>query len=186
MADIIVVAVILVSAIIGYKRGFIKSISKLLCWIIAITVAKFLNPVISGFVKNSVIGEAINKNFNETSQAIIPAEISWLVTDTGEELASGMADVVIDALSFLIVVIITYIIANLLVKSLNLVAKLPMISFVNRTLGLITGFVIGVIIVYGLLAVVEIFDISECKELIDMSVVAYTMYRHNIFANFIF
>ena len=185
MADIIVVAIVVISLIIGYKRGFVKSISKLICWVVAIFVAKLLNPIVSGFIKNSTMGEAITEKFSEGTQSLIPENMPQFIAGTGEGIALGLADVVISIVSVLIVVIATYIIANILVKVFNLVAKLPVISFVNRLLGAFAGLATGVIIVYLLLALVVVFNVSECQEMIDKSIIAYTLYRHNIFINFI-
>lgn len=185
MADLIVVAIVGISLILGYKRGFVKSVSKLFCWIIAIVVAKFLNPQVSGFIANSFVGDFIRGKFNETSKSIMPENIPEFIAGTGEGIAVELADVVIGIVSVLVVVVATYIIANLLVRALNIVTKLPVISFANRILGGFSGLVIGIVIVYVLLSLVVVFNITECQEYIDKSIIAYTMYRHNIFIDFI-
>ena len=185
MADIIVVAIMVISLVIGYKRGFLKSVSKLFCWIIAIIVAKFLNPTVSQFVSKSFIGEFIKQKFSETSQSLLPENIPQFIAGTGEGIAVGLADVVIGIVSILIVVVATYIIANLLVGALNIVAKLPVISFANRILGGLSGLAIGIIVVYVLMTLVVVFNVDECQEMIDKSIIAYTMYRHNVFIDFI-
>ena len=129
MADIIVVAIMVISLVIGYKRGFLKSVSKLFCWIIAIVVAKFLNPTVSQFVAKSFIGEFIKQKFSETSRSLLPENIPQFIVGTGEGIAVELADV--------------------------------------------------------LMTLVVVFNIGECQEMIDKSIIAYTMYRHNVFIDFI-
>ena len=55
MADIVVLAIIGLFAFISYKRGFVKTISKLVSWIIAVVVARAINPVVTEFIKKSFI-----------------------------------------------------------------------------------------------------------------------------------
>ena len=59
IADIIVIALIAFFAYIGYKKGFVKTVSKLCCLIIAVVVAKILHPIISVYVNESALGDFI-------------------------------------------------------------------------------------------------------------------------------
>lgn len=185
-ADIIVIAVIGLSAFIGYIRGFIKSVSKLCCWIIAIILGKILNPYVSGFVKDSFLGEFIREKINEKASGLIPEELPLFFRRTGEATVNGIADTVTEIVSVLLIVIITFIIANLILKALNIVVKLPVISTANKFLGIVAGFVTGVLVVYLVLGLISAFGVHDGQEWLEQSIIAYTMYRHNIFMNFIF
>lgn len=186
ISDILIVAGIALSAYIGYKRGFVKNVSKLCCWIISIVVAKILNPYITEFVKQSFIGEFIQKNFEETSQSLIPEELPSFFHQAGETTANGLADTVIGIVSIILIVVITFVVANFIVGALSFIAKFPLISTADRLLGFVSGILTGVLIVYLVLSFITVFNVQEAHKWFEQSIIAYTMYRHNIFMNLIF
>lgn len=182
LTDIIVVGIIGLCTYISYKRGFVKSVSKLCCWVVSVIVAKFLSPYVSGFVRESFVGDYINNKMAEA----VGENVSVFVRQVSEYTAEGATDVAVSIISVLLIIIITYFIANFIVGALNIVAKIPVISSADRFLGLVTGLVTGFFIVYLVLAVMVVADVQGVDMWIDSSVVAYHMFRHNILLDLIF
>ncbi len=185
IADIIVVILIAFSAYRGYKRGFVKTISKLCCLVISIIVAKLLHPIINVYVMESSLGEFINEKISAQTDSVFNGMPSFLHT-AGEHTANGIADSVVNIVTILLIIVITYFIAKLIVNALNIIAKFPVISLFNRLLGFGAGFFVGAFVVYLVLSILIIADVQGVNKWLENSIIAYTMYRENILMNLIF
>lgn len=183
--DIIVVALIAFSAYMGYKKGFVKTVSKLCCLVVSIIVAKLLHPVISMYVMESPLGEFINEKISAQTDSVFDGMPSFL-QKAGDYTANSIADSVVSVVTILLIVVITYFVAKFIVNALNIVAKFPIISTFNRLLGLGAGFFVGIFIVYLIIAILVVADTQNIHKLLEDSVIAYTMYRENILMNLIF
>lgn len=184
LVDIIIIGVIALSIYFGYKRGFIKTVSKLLSIIVSIILAKLLHPLISGFVRNSFIGDFINDKIAGNAQTAIPDNMPIFIQKAGESVAFGIADVIITIITILIIFKVASIVAGNIVTALDLVAKLPLISVVNKWLGLAGGLIMSFFWIYVLLALVLVFNPDASW--MDGSLIAYTMFKNNIIMNLIF
>lgn len=175
VADVILAAVIGVFGYIGYKRGFVVTISKLCCWVIAAIVAKILNPYVSDFVRKTIIGEYINEKVAGMVGDDVPAFILQISKHTAEDVTG----VVVGIISVLVIIIITFLLANFIMGALKIVKKLPVISSLDTFLGLVSGLATGIFAVYLVLGIFVIVDVQTVDTWIDSSIVAYHMYRHN-------
>lgn len=186
IADIIVIAVVALSVYMGYKKGFVRTVSKLCCLIVSIIVAKILRPYVGDFVRQSFIGDYINKKFAETSTEIMGSNMPSFLKEAGEYTASSVTDAVVSVVTVLLIIIVTYLLAHFIVNALNIVAKLPVISFVNRIMGGCAGLLTGIFVVYIVMSIFVIADVSGMEKWLSDSVVAYTMYNDNVLMNLIF
>ncbi len=186
IADIIVIAIALLSAYMGYKRGFIKTISRLCCIVISFIVAKFLNPYVSAYVRESFIGDFIYEKIANSADAALGENIPLFMKKAGEYTANGIADTAVSIVSVLAIIIVTYLVANFIVGALNVVAKFPVISFFNKICGLATGVFTGILITYILMAIASVSDFALVNKWFDGSAVAYKMYTDNILMNLFF
>ena len=184
VADIIVVVIVAFSVYMGYKKGLVKTLSKLCCLIVSVIVAKFLHPVISVYVMESSLGDFINEKISAQTDSAFDGMPEFL-QEAGNYTATDIADSVVSVLTILLIVIITYFASKLIVSALKIVAKLPVISTFNRFTGMIAGFFMGVFFVYLIMSVLVIADVQGVQKCIEDSVIAYTMYRENILMKFI-
>ena len=184
-ADIIVVALIVLSAYMGYKKGLVKTLSKLCCLIVSIIVAKLLHPIISVYVKESSLGNFINEKISAQTEAVFDGMPSFL-QKAGDFTANSIADSVVSVVTILLIIVVTYFVAKFIVNALNIVAKFPIISTFNRLLGFGAGFFVGIFMVYLIISILVVTDAQGVHKWLENSVIAYTMYRENILMNIIF
>ena len=184
VADIIIVVLVALSAYRGYKKGLVKTLSKLCCLVVSVIVAKWLYPVISVYVMESSLGDFISERISAQTTSAFEG-LPLFFQEAGNNTANGIANSVVSVVTILLIIIITYFVSKLIVSALNIVAKFPVISMFNRFMGMIAGFFIGVFIVYLLIFVLVIADVQGVQKWIEDSVIAYTMYRENILMKFI-
>lgn len=198
--DIIVVAIAILGAFIGYKKGMSGILIKVIGLILAIVLAFVLQMPIAKMLYNSGIGNSLNgmikDGINETLQkgkfdsetnkgdTFYSYLIKGVATDEQiETVSSNITMTLLKAISFiatfLIVRIIIYIIANLL----NVVVKIPLIGIVNSLLGMALGLIsyitILFIILMALYLVAPITD--KIDNIINQTTITKILYNNNIF-----
>ena len=183
IADIVVVAFVCISVYLGYKRGFVRTMSKLLCLVVSIVVASMLHPVVSEYLKTSVVGDYITNSFAEKTHTVTEGAPTF-IQNVANSTAEGIANTAITVVTIVIIIIVTFVLTNLIVKSLNIVAKLPVVSFVNRLFGIVSGFFMGVLLIYVIMAVIAVSDIDLVW--FEDSQIAIKLYSDNIIMNMIF
>ena len=184
--DILIAFIIVFFAYVGYKRGFVKTISRLLCFVISVVVAKIMYPYIAKFVSDSFIGDAIYKRVSEYTSSYIPQSSPDFIKQAGDFATGGIYGTMIDIVSVLLIIAVTYFVTKLLGISLNIVSKLPVISFFNHGAGFITGLVFGLLISYAAVSLVIFYNPQSASKMLENSVIAYKMYSENILINLIF
>ena len=182
VADIILVAFLCLSIYLGYKKGCVKTISKRLCFVISIVAAKILHPHISGFVSETVVGEFISSKFTDETHLVTEGTNS-IIKQAANGAMEGLADMAVSVVTALIIIIVVFI-SNFVVRSIDLVAKLPVISALNKLLGLVAGFAVGVITIYLVFLVIAVVNIDASW--IEGSTIAAGMFKENIIMNMIF
>lgn len=115
--DLIFVLLIGVSAFIGYKRGFIKTVVSLVVKLLAFIVALIFASPISLLFADKVLPE-------------YPKAISNAVSYT---------------IAFVIIYILAIIGITIAANILNVISKLPFLNFANKTLGIAAGAVLGLV-----------------------------------------
>jgi uncharacterized membrane protein required for colicin V production len=196
MADIIVVLIIAAAALIGMRAGFVKAVFHLGYYIISAAAAFALYPILSKALAASRLGGYIHDNIImprvsvDTSQIRMPNFIRHALTEgienTTEAVAASLTEMAINILCFLAVFIIVKFGLKLIVKLLNGVANLPLLSFFNKVGGLAVGAFNGVLIVYILLAISSVFMTDRLYGLVEASTYAKMMYNNNIILKFLF
>lgn len=184
--DIITAAILLLTALICRRRGFVKILSGILALVLAFNLAGFLAdataPQISEKYVFTYIDSAVTemqpeadtstsfvdygKFFEELGipEGIVKSaveDVSRALTQSITEPLSALSHSVAYKLTysilFVIFFILSLIILTLLLKVLNLAAKIPGINFINKTLGLILGLVFGYVIIVILSSVLVNF-----------------------------
>ncbi len=179
-ADIIIIIMVALFCLLGLKKGFIKSSVGLLSLAASMLLAWILYPVLSDLLKNVGVNEALEsflsgKIGQKTTEAItslgIPDFLKGFAQSAGDTAATStakpIAGIIVSIVSFVGVLILSRIIIFIVSKFLNVVSKLPVVNGFNRFLGLLVGFLKGVLIVYVLLAVMVAFLPSMPQKVSD-------------------
>lgn len=180
--DAIVVALFLLCVGLGWRRGFVRTVSGLLALIAAVLVAAVFSAPIAKAVYTNIAAPKITAALSEQIEGdVLPSEtqldtalehlppfVTTLLEskgldsgaailakvdalDAGESAAEGItrqviAPIAVSVLQLLcsvLLFVITYIVAAIVLRALDVVAKLPLIKQMNRFLGLLAGAVTG-------------------------------------------
>ncbi|MGN1318394.1 MAG: CvpA family protein [Lachnospirales bacterium] len=222
IADGIVIAILLISIIVGAYRGLIKTVFKTFSSIIALALAYFLHPILTRLVNKTPVFDFLKLSFADklglslTTENVTQAEQTNLISslplpdfindmliennntvvhellDThgiADYICGYLANLVISIAVTLILVLFMGLIVRAIIKSLDIMAKLPVISQLNFLGGGIIGTVSGVIIIWliFLFAMLFVTDASFAliQEAIDGSVVCKLLYDNNLLRSLI-
>ena len=164
VVDLIIVAIILLSTFLAYKKGLIMLAIQLLAVIISIVITVVLYKPISNLIinvtsidetiQNSILEEAndIMTNKEEKSNQIVETIQNNMLPETARTIAIN----IIQGAVILILFVISRIVLKFVSGLANLVSKLPIINQFNRLGGSIYGLVRGVLIIYVLLLIVNL------------------------------
>lgn len=147
-----------------------------------------MDSINSSFIENLALPEFL-VDILEVNNNPVAYEILGVSNDMPLYVASFIANACVNVISVIIIYVVIYICANLVVKALNLISKLPVLNSVNRTLGMTIGMLQGVLWVWVLGIVVFLYQFtssgSDSLEFINESMVAKIFYEYNILLNFI-
>jgi len=200
MIDIVVVAIILFMAVWGYKSGFVKSIFHLGYYFISAIVATIAYPFVTEaimktafaeYVKEKIIVNYLTDSANSTINVsglpkFLQGAVNEGISNTIDAVATTLTQTVINILSIIIVFLIVRFGLNFVKTVLHKIASLPLLSFFNKTGGLLIGTANGFIIVYIILAVAAFFMSHEFVKLIEGSALTNHLYNNNLLLKFIF
>ena len=199
-ADIVVVLIIVLFAVYGWRRGIMRSIIGLLSLAASIVLAYILRPIISDLLNasplhNIVLGsisERLNSSAAEKA-ALLPKTIQSAVESGTNALTSGMAaqltGFVINIISFILVLAAARLIILVAARILKTASKLPVIGLIDKAAGMFVGVVKAVVIVYVVLAIigaaVPATDNNYLIYTIENSMLAKSMYVQNPICEFL-
>ena len=159
--DFILVAMVVSSAYLGYKKGLVKLASRLFAGIIAIILTVVLyNPISSVIINNTQIDESVEKIFMENVDSIInkktetdsvTGEIANNVTEQVKKeilpnQANRLAKYAVNIVTALLVFVIVKLVLTIVFTILGVVTELPLLKQFDETGGLIYGALRGLII----------------------------------------
>jgi len=205
--DVVIIAILLLSIFIGYKRGLINVIFNLCAFILAIVITWILYTPVSNYVINNTgldesIKSVVIKNGvaeedskeTENNNEFIEKYVSKSIKNAKNNMVKSSADVIAEKTVAIIVAIGLFIvvrIALILLKFvINGIANLPLIKQFNEVGGLIYGAISGMFVIYLLLAIcfllMSVNNIEAVTNTIDSSFVTKFLYNNNIILNVIF
>lgn len=184
MADIILVAALLIFVRIGAKKGLIRTLFGAISTLLSLFLTAFIYHPFSQILHNSAVGDyvrkLVEKSFEQKIQegAIIPLL---------NEVIKSTSTIIINIISFIIIIIATRLILSILSRALNIASKLPLIKQLNSILGMIAGAVSGILICYIIIGVIGALNgegnISIMQKSIENSYIAIKMYENNFVSN---
>ena len=193
--DLIIIAIVLLSTFLAYKKGLMKLAIQLFSFIIAIVITFLLYLPISNLIINvtgidEMIENAIyekandimvkDEESNELANQIIDTAKNEMLPETAKTLSINIVRG-----GVIIILFIGIKIALRFVTALaDLIAKLPIIEQINQLGGLIYGILRGIIIVYVCLLISsvsgQIIPNNQINQGIDKSYIGKVMYQNNI------
>ena len=154
--DLIVVAIVVLSAILGYKKGLVKLGAKLFAGIIAIILTFALYKPVSNFIfENTNLRQDIEKAILEKTNSIVENSennAQKMVNETINnkvmpEQAKEISKNAVYVLSGIGLYIVLKILLSIVFSLLNVIANLPILKQFNETGGLLYGILRGLLIV---------------------------------------
>lgn len=195
---ILVLVVLAISIIEGYRKGLLRIIYSLVSWIIVFVFVSWATPYIMHFlIENTTIYEQIEMHCEETVRQSaqeqtgialdeknkelsnlgvkLPENVMDNILDkaTGAadefleesgvytEIARGLADFLIEGISFLIALVLAGILVNIIAQLLGIVSHIPVLKGINRFLGVFAGGIYGFILVWIAFYVIALCSTSE-------------------------
>lgn len=196
MADIIIFLIIGGFTLFGFKKGLVRSVVGILSLAASVVLAWLLYPVISDILASLGIKMTLTENIQESLSgyigggeelAMLPQGIRTAIESGSMELVSSAAgtaaQIALNIIAFIAVLIVSRIIIQIAAKLLNIIARLPVIGLFNRAAGMLLGALQGVAVVYIILAVIyataPMDGGTKMNSMIEESALASVMYENN-------
>lgn len=199
VVDLIIIAVVVLSTFLAYKKGLVKLAIGLCAFIISVVVTFILYQPISNLVINTTsIDETIENAIYEKANDIMQEsnEEDELANQMIETAKNGMLSETARNLAINIVtggvIIILFVAIKIALRFVTVladsIAKLPIIDQLNKTGGMVCGILRGILIIYVALLISaipgKINPNNIINESIDQSFLGKTMYQNNILSVF--
>ena len=162
--DIIIIAIVVLSIFLGYKKGLVALSIQLLSFIIAVVITFILYQPITNFIVNATgIDELIQNSILEKANDVMQEDnemsntiVEQVKNDMLPETARTISINIIQGAVILILYVVIRLILRFVTALANLVAKLPILHQFNKLGGVIYGILRGLLIVYILLLLVNV------------------------------
>lgn len=180
MIDILIIVILLLFMLMGYKKGLVREGLSLISNIISIILAVIAYPVMNMLLKAVGVQKWLEE---QISQIHFISKLDALVEVLGENIALGI-------MSLLAIVLLWIIIKIIVTATLRLVSSvvesLPIVAGLNRLAGLVLGFLKGVLIlsiITLLIPVIMVSDLEIVQQLqlyINDSQILPILYQYNL------
>lgn len=200
--DLILILIIALFTVIGYKQGLIKSAIKIASFFIAIIVALVLykpvstlvinNTTIDDKIENTIIEKITPEGMKPEDEANISTKIPNAFIKEANNSIKDIAETITTKIIEVCTVLILYIIARIILKFISALAtiieKIPILKQFNKLGGTLFGILKGLLIVYSILAVLYLISPilkENTTKKIDESIITKFMYNNNIITKII-
>lgn len=208
LMDLIIIAILVLSIIMGYKKGLINVVFNIFAFFIALIATIILyrpvaniiinNTEIDDKIKSAIINNTTEEKQSEESSSNTGMQkyIEDAIKNTADEAKSQVIETVANTVSIRAVEILTSIILFIVIRAVLIVLKvftqaianLPLIKQFNELGGVVYGIAKGLIIVYIILTimyfVVSINGKGNISEAINNSYITKILYNNNIIVNY--
>lgn len=193
--DIIIIGFVILSAIVGYKRGLIYYGIHIFAFIVSLIISFILYRPIGNIIINTTdIDEAIQKTIQTNAEVMVENQAFDNELNHGliESAKNGMIEETSRQLSYNIVyfatIIILFLILRICLALLNsvgdVISKLPIIGNLNRIGGVAIGAIRALLIVYIILMIISmaitVNPQNPLANMFDDTYIAKTMMENNI------
>lgn len=166
--DISLIAILLLSTFLGYKKGLVKLGAKLFAGIIAIILTIVLyKPVANAIIKNTPIDEKIENIIIENTTNFVDektkdVEATTQITNQVKnemlpEEARKISTGIIYSVTAIVLFLSSKIILSIVVSLIDGIAKLPILKQFNEIGGIAYGIARGILIVLIVVATMRVY-----------------------------
>ena len=203
--DLILAAMIIIAFIVGYRKGFVKSVWKIAALVITIILVMIFKNPAAEFLAGTPFADTLHTKISESvsvpygggvniSDALnlpefLKPQISSSIKSAGDAVAS-VNETTANMLTSVFITIIAgaglFIVIRLILMAaymiINGAANLPVIKGVNKTAGGLLGVVNIVFIIFLLLSLVSLFASADSSlfEMINSTYIVKYLYNYNI------
>ena len=181
MADIILIVIIAFFAYMGAKRGLIKTLFGAVSTLISLVLSMLLYRPVSELLYNSTFGDSIKEFAGKLLAERMEQTAQLFLLDKAVETTAVL---VMNVISFVIVIVAVKLIVIILANVLNIASKLPVIKQANKLFGMVAGALSGILVCYIIIGIVAALggeeNLSALQESIKNSVLAVNMYDNNL------
>ena len=219
IVDLIIVGIIALCAILGYFRGLTKSLLKIVSFVLALVIAFVLfKPISLLIINHTQIDDNIQKAIEEKMVGFVDqtsgnveeamrenssmpevmtkyiqeavAENKGNTEEAAKQAAKSVADIIINAGTWILVFILARVILIFAKSILELIVKLPVIKQMDKIGGVFYGILEGLIIIYVAFAILSfvspMFDSAEVLSAVNKAAIGGQIYNNNIILKLIF
>lgn len=183
---IAVIAVILISMLIGMKKGIIKMLFSCVSVILAVIITSFAAPHIGTLMKShtewdEAVRDRTEAYFEEKGilksadarididELPLPVTIKDNIAESAEEyinkgydaynkyIVDAAAGIIFSAIVYAAVFVLVMIILAVVSAILNLVSRLPVLKQINKLTGAVVGALLGLLVVWVLFMLITVF-----------------------------
>lgn len=212
--DLLVLMLMVLSTYLGYKKGFLKTITGLISIILSLVLAVTLYPCVEEFIMDTPVYSTVYENVQEhiTTPDVESNKISDYgagtlnlprnflskmqknANDTQKDIAVSIAESTANSAVKILSMLAVFLLARLLIflalLIFGFIKKLPLIGWSDRMLGLLFGFVRGFLLVYLLLTLITVSahfkSDNFMAKAVKQSEFAKIMYNNNVFLDFVY
>lgn len=201
MIDIILFVILIVIMAASYRNGFISTFIHLTGWLISLGCGFFWAPQVKALLieKNyfysDIHEKLLEKMPNGLSEGSLESQgipgllgdfITNITSTVSENIADALTEMIMTVLSFLLVVILVKLLLFVITALFSKKNRDGATGFIDGMLGLLFGFVKGIIVVYILLAImIPVINLTSPENTfailtsLDSSVMAKDLYNNN-------
>ena len=145
-------------------------------------VQNFVNQSESGIIESLKLPDFFKTSMLENNNPVVYQILG--VQNLQDYISGYVANICINVISIIGVYIVVFIAVKIILSTLNLVAKLPGISFLNKTGGAAAGMAEGIVLMW-ILGIILVFFYSSPNfapffELLEQSKLALFLYNNNL------
>jgi len=210
MSDILILLILIIMTYLGYKKGFLRTLTGVISIILSFVLALTFSPQVETFIKSTPVYENIYQNVEKnvapssqnedeynTSNLNMPQQMIKDIKQGAENaknealstVTQKICDVSVKIVSIILIFLAVRILMMLLLSGFGIIKKLPFIGWFDRMLGALFGFIRGFLVVYLLLVLVTAFTAfnvdNPLVKSINHSEFAKVMYNNNVFLDFV-
>ena len=183
VVDIIIVLIIVISALLAYRKGLISLSVQLLATIISILIIIVIYKPVSNLIINTTgIDEYIQNGILEKVTDVVEQdkENNNQIVETIEngmlpETARNLSIDIVQGGVILILYILLRIALRFVTGLVNIVAKVPIIKQINKLGGVLYGIIRGLLLVYVILLLVNLSGNINSNNTVYKSVESSTL-----------
>lgn len=188
--DIAAAVFVVVFSVYMMRKGAVKAVLSLVSFLLSVIIASSCYPVMAQKLYDTplydAIKEKVTQQMSEKSEEdeldsidampnfvrdSVLTDIDGAIDSVKQKIAENIANLILKAICFVLAVIATKIILTILIACLDVVTKLPGIRQLNGLIGLCSGVVVSLLVVWIASCVISVGATGneKCKSIAEES-----------------